>query len=63
VRLRRLFTLLLVASAPPHHVTERRVVATNPRRAVRAIVKQLVGIEAIHVVLDGRRVRTMKVAA
>lgn len=60
---RRIYTLLLVASAPPKLVAEKVVVASNPRRALRQIQKQLVGVEAVHVVLDGRRVRTWKVAA
>ncbi|HAM55618.1 MAG TPA: hypothetical protein DCQ64_09500 [Candidatus Rokubacteria bacterium] len=57
---RRPYTLLLVASVPPKHVTDLRVIASNPRRAVRKVLKQLVGVEAVHVLLDGRRVRTME---
>lgn len=60
---RRPYTLLLVSAASPKLVTERRVVASNPRRALRAVRKQLVGVEAVHVILAGRRVRTWKVAA
>lgn len=60
---RRPYTLLLVSAESPKRVTERRVTASNPRRALRQILRQLVGVEAVHVVLDGRRVRTWKVAA
>lgn len=60
---RRLYQLLLVSAESPKRVTERRVTASNPRRALRQVRKQLVGVEAVHVVLDGRRVRAMKVAA
>jgi hypothetical protein len=57
---RRSYRLLLVNSTPPKQVTERHVLVSNPRRAVRKVLKQLVGIEAVHVVFDGRLVRTME---
>lgn len=60
MKLRRPYTLLLVQSTPPKQVTERIVLASNPRRAVRKVLKQLVGVEAVHVLLDGRLVRTME---
>jgi hypothetical protein len=61
VKPRRHYTLLLVSAASPKKVIERKALASNPRRALRQVRKQLVGVEAVHVLLGGRRVRTMEI--
>ncbi len=57
---RRPYTLLLVTKDPPQHVVTRTVMANTPRRALRQVEKQLVGIAVVHVLVGGSRVRTVK---
>lgn len=58
--IRRPYTLLLVTKDPPQHVVEKTVMATKPRRALRAVKKQLVGIGVVHILVGGSRVRTVE---
>lgn len=57
MRLRHNFTLDLVPKSGP--IVSRRFHVTRSRCALRAVRKQLVGIEQIHVYKDGERIRSI----
>lgn len=58
MKLRHDFTLDLVPKSGP--IVTRRFHVTRSRRALRAVRKQLAGIERIHVYKDGALIRSLE---